>query len=373
MQTKSVTDITIIIPSLNPDEKFIKTLDGILSKGFHKIVVVDDGSDANHKIPFHYALEKSCQVLVHKKNQGKGRALKTAFDYCFQQADCIGVITVDGDGQHSPDDIYACGEVLLRTGKVVLGCRDFSEPQVPFKSKYGNTITKFIFKSLCGIHLSDTQTGLRAIPAKYLPAMINFKGERFEYETNMLLEMKSCNIPWEEVKIETIYLNENESSHFRPFRDGWRIYKIILRYSLFDSTLLKYVLSSGLCALVDLLAFCGILYFLGSYTLPTQSHRILVATIIARALSSLTNYTTNRKIVFQSDNKGSFFKYYALCLVQMLASAGLVSALSQVFYTGPIGKTFIKLFVDVVLFFISFSFQKKWVFAKKEVADELGI
>lgn len=232
MVRKEVTDITIIIPSLNPDEKFHKTLDSILEKGFHNIVVVDDGSDENHKEPFRYAEEKGCKVLVHPVNKGKGRALKTAFDYCSKQENGIGVITVDGDGQHGAEDIYQCGAAMLRLDKVVLGCRDFSEPQVPFKSKYGNNITKFAFKVLCKIDISDTQTGLRAIPGKHLSVMTDIEGERFEYETNMLLEMKSKGIPWAEQKIETIYLDDNASSHFHPFRDSWRIYKIIFRYSL---------------------------------------------------------------------------------------------------------------------------------------------
>jgi glycosyltransferase involved in cell wall biosynthesis len=232
MVNKKVTDITIFIPSLNPDEKFHRTLDSILEKGFHNIVVVDDGSDQNHKEPFLYAEAKGCKVLVHPTNKGKGRALKTAFEYCLQQENCIGVITVDGDGQHGAEDIYRCGLVMLDVDKVVLGCRDFSEPQVPFKSKYGNNITKFAFRVLCRIKISDTQTGLRAVPIKYLPVMPEISGERFEYETNMLLEMKSKSIPWIEQKIETIYLDENASSHFHPFRDSWRIYKIIFKYSL---------------------------------------------------------------------------------------------------------------------------------------------
>lgn len=230
MGSKEVTDITIIIPSLNPDEKFHRTLDSILEKGFHNIVVVDDGSDNDHKEPFQYAEAKGCKVLVHPVNKGKGRALKTAFEYCLQQENCIGVITVDGDGQHGAADIYQCGAAMLSLDEVVLGCRDFSEPQVPFKSKYGNNITKFAFKVLCGIKISDTQTGLRAIPAKDLAVMPEIAGERFEYETNMLLEMKSKGISWAEQKIETIYLDDNASSHFHPFRDSWKIYKIIFKY-----------------------------------------------------------------------------------------------------------------------------------------------
>lgn len=361
MSEKKVTDITIIIPSLNPDEKLKGTIDGILAKGFHDIVVVDDGSDEQHKTPFEYAREQGCHVLVHEVNKGKGRALKTAFLHCLSQPDCIGVITVDGDGQHAPEDIYNCGKAMLeKNGKsVILGCRDFSEDNVPFKSRYGNNITKFAFRVLCGIKISDTQTGLRAIPARFLQEMTEYKGERFEYETNMLLEMKSHGIPFSEVKIATIYLEENVSTHFNPWKDSIRIYKIIFKYSI----------CSGASAIIDLLMFYAalhILELLGMDAAWNPHLTVVLATVAARIISSLFNYLMNRKVVFRSAAKNSFWKYYALCIVQMGASAALVAGLSAPFATGKLGKTVIKLIVDTCLFFISFGIQREWVFKKKE-------
>lgn len=360
MSMKKVTDITIIVPSLNPDEKLIGTLNGILAKGFQKIVVVDDGSDEQHKQPFDYARERGCQVLVHEVNKGKGRALKTAFEYCLTDKDCIGVITVDGDGQHAADDIYRCGEEMLHYNnqRVILGCRDFSQDDVPFKSRYGNNITKFAFRAMCGIKISDTQTGLRAIPAEFLPAMLEYKGERFEYETNMLLEMKTQGIPFSEVKIATIYLDENASTHFHPFRDSFKIYKIIFKYSI----------SSGASALLDLVLFylaLQILEFAGVDTVTDSDKAVVIATVAARVFSSLFNYAVNRKVVFQSASANSFVKYYILCAVQMLASAGLVAGASTLFATGKFGKTVMKLIVDTCLFFASFGIQREWVFKKK--------
>lgn len=359
MNKRNVMDITIVVPSLNPDEKFISTLDGIIGKGFRHIVVVDDGSDEQHKKPFEYAREKGCKVLVHEVNKGKGRALKTAFEYCMTCSDCIGVITVDGDGQHAPDDIVRCGQEMLdRENKhVILGCRDFSQENVPFKSKYGNNITRFAFLLLCGIRISDTQTGLRAIPAEFLPAMREYKGERFEYETNMLLEMKSQGIPFSEVKIATIYLDENASTHFHPFRDSFKIYKIIFKYSL----------SSGASAILDLLLFYIALHafeLLGMDATLKAELIVVLSTVIARVISSFFNYTVNRKVVFRSASKNSFWKYYALCIVQMAASAALVAGLTYLIPAGKFGKTVIKLVVDTGLFFASFGIQREWVFKK---------
>jgi len=360
MNERKVTDITIVFPSLNPDGKLINTLDGIMKKGFHNIVVVDDGSDTEHKAPFEYAKEKGCTVLVHEVNKGKGRALKTAFEYCLTCPDCIGVITVDGDGQHGADDIYNCGKEMLyyNNQRVILGCRDFSEKNVPFKSRYGNNITRIAFRTLCGIKISDTQTGLRAIPAQFLEAMTEYKGERFEYETNMLLEMKTQGIPFSEVKIETIYLEDNASSHFHPWRDSFKIYKIIFKYSL----------SAGASALIDLLLFYIALHafeWFGISTTENTQLTVVLATVIARVVSSLFNYTVNRKVVFGSSSGNSFIKYYILCAVQMCASAILVATVSSLGVTGKVGKVLVKLVVDTCLFFISFGIQREWVFKKR--------
>ena len=177
--------ISVVLPSLNPDEKLLMVVDGLIKEGFDDIIIVNDGSDEEHIAPFKQASEyKEVTVLTHEVNKGKGRALKTAFEYCINnRPDIAGVVTVDGDNQHRPQDIKACCEKMKENPKkVILGCRDFSGEEVPWKSRFGNNVTKGVFKFACGIKISDTQTGLRAIPAKYLPLLSGVKGERFEYE-----------------------------------------------------------------------------------------------------------------------------------------------------------------------------------------------
>ena len=77
---------------------------------------------------------------------------------------------------------------MIREYKVVLGVRTFDGDDVPFKSRFGNNLTSFVFKAMCGLNISDTQTGLRAIPYRYLQTFCEIEGEHFEYETRMLLE-----------------------------------------------------------------------------------------------------------------------------------------------------------------------------------------
>lgn len=345
-------NVTIVLPSLNPDEKLLSVVNGLLEKGFTDIILVNDGSDAAHMAPFE-ALKDTCTILTHECNKGKGRALKTAFSYCLEhRPDCAGVVTVDGDNQHHPDDIASCAEAMLsEQDAVILGVRDFSLPEVPPKSRFGNNLTKTVFRIACGIRISDTQTGLRAIPACFLKDMTEIEGERFEYETNMLLEMKSRGIRFLEVPIRTIYIEENASTHFHPVRDSLKIYRVIF----------KFMISSGASCLLDLGAFFVLVFFFGRW-FSNENIAIFTATAVARLLSSFFNYKVNQKLVFSSGSKGTMLRYYILCVIQMCVSAGLVALFSSCFAAGSFLKTVLKAIVDTLLFFISFRIQKEWVF-----------
>ena len=224
--------VSIVLPSLDPDEKFSKVVAGLVESGFQHIVIVDDGSDAEHQKWFAKAeAYPQCTVLHHGVNKGKGRALKTAFQHVLEHMPEVkGVITIDGDGQHLVQDIIACGERMLQEeDKVVLGCRDFDQSGVPARSVAGNKTTSRMFRLIYGIQLGDTQTGLRAIPSSYLASFCAIEGERFEYETNMLLQMKRKGTDFLEQPITTVYDPEDYSSHYNAVKDSWRIFKIMVK------------------------------------------------------------------------------------------------------------------------------------------------
>jgi len=228
-------NVTIVVPSLDPDEKLNQVVDGLLAEGFRDIVLVNDGSHDDHLAPFRQAgTHPEVTVLTHEVNRGKGRAMKTAFAWCLEhRPDIDGVITVDGDNQHRPGDVRRCAEAMLEDpGKVWLGVRDFSLEHVPLRSRFGNTVTRTVVKLACGSRITDTQTGLRAIARKHLPLMCRIEGERYEYETQMLLDLHDEKVGIGEVIIDTVYIDENQTSHFNAFRDSWKIYKIIFRHML---------------------------------------------------------------------------------------------------------------------------------------------
>ena len=170
-------NLVLIVPTLEPNTAFIKVVCNY-KKHFNKIIVVDDGSGEEYRNIFKEISDMGVVVLTHALNYGKGRALKTAFNYVLNNyKDVVGVITVDSDGQHLVKDALKCSDALINSeNKLVLGSRNFDEDNVPLKSRIGNKLTRSLFKILCGISISDTQTGLRAIAINDIKTFLYTKG-----------------------------------------------------------------------------------------------------------------------------------------------------------------------------------------------------
>lgn len=350
----NIKSVSVIIPAYKPDEKLLNTLRELVETGFTDILVIDDGSGSAFAPIFDQVSQiPQCTLLRHEVNRGKGAALKTAFAYFVdKRPEQAGVVTADADGQHLAADIAAVSRAMLEQNCIVLGVRDFSEPHVPPKSRMGNRITIAVFRLFFGMKISDTQTGLRAFPRACLPEMSLAKGDRYEFETQMLFLMSRRKLPFFEVKIETVYLDGNQSSHFRVVRDSIRIYSLILRY----------LFSSVAAAVIDELAFFLLkhLKFLAILPIPLT----WTAAILARIVSSLVNFFMNARLVFGgSPSMKTLAKYYALAAVQLTISTALVF-LAEHFLSisAPALSTLVKTLVDTVLFFFSFRIQHKWVF-----------
>lgn len=356
--------IPVIIPSLEPDERLPRLLADMKQAGIRNIVLVDDGSGPAYA-PFFEQAQRDwgCVVLRHAVNLGKGRALKTAFNHCLNTwPDAPGAITADSDGQHSPKDILRFMQAMTEhPDSLLLGCRDFDDAGVPFKSRWGNKITCFMFRSLCGVSVSDTQTGLRGVPTAFMKRLMNVPGERFEFESNMLIETRD-RLPILELPIETIYdSKENHSSHFHPLRDSARIYAIFGKF-LFSS-LSSSVLDLALFSLFLLLA--GPLFT--SVAGVGRTGAVFFCTALARLFSASYNYYLNHRVVFhsQADHRRAAVRYVLLAAVQMLASAGLVSLVTWLLSPPEGWEIAVKAVVDIVLFFISFQIQREFVYKKK--------
>jgi glycosyltransferase involved in cell wall biosynthesis len=336
--------MTILIPAYEPNERLIKLIQQLKSLCNHKIVIVDDGSKEAFRDIFILAAEEGCTVLTHEVNKGKGCALKTGFEYIKASGEVEGVVTADCDGQHLPKDIINIAEAIINhRNEIILGTRRFIG-KVPFRSRFGNSITRAVFSFASGSKVFDTQTGLRGFSPSMLDWLCSIAGERFEYEMNMLLEASQAGYSFHEIDINTIYLEQNKSSHFHPLKDSFHVYLPILKFSM--SSILS-----------------GVLDFILLGVLQLFTSNLLLSVIGARVISALFNYTMNKVYVFSKfkDSKitKSLPRYFVIASLVLMANYGVIFT-----YTKIIGLSlfFAKLFTEITVFFFSFWSQRRFVF-----------
>ena len=348
--------IPVVIPAYEPDEKLIGLVEKLNEADLSPIVVVDDGSNkAVYGSIFERVGNLGATVLTHAVNMGKGRGLKTAFNHCINEYDgLVGVVTADSDGQHRAEDIKKCKDALLdNPHSLILGVRDFNRDGIPARSVFGNKTTSRVMKLLTGISISDTQTGLRGINVDFMKELLTENGERFEFETNMLLLAKDNGIEIKEVPIETIYLEDNRSSHFNPIKDSFKIYVVFFKF-------LMSSLSSSVVDMVLFSIFCAI-----TRRRVKPFDYIMISTIAARIISAVYNFLINYKVVFhgKGSKAAAAVKYAVLAVVIMLLSGTLVSAGHRLFPS--LIEVAVKIPVDCLLFVLSFYIQREIVYKKQ--------
>jgi glycosyltransferase involved in cell wall biosynthesis len=353
----------VVIPALNPMLNLVGFVREILERGVPQVIVVNDGSDSSYNDIFReIEQQKHCIVLKHKMNCGKGRALKTAFSYFIEHyAYLDGVVTADADGQHAVGDICKiCERLSMGQDSLILGVRNFKENNVPKRSYMGNLVTSRIFKLLYDSNLNDTQTGLRGIPSGELAWMVDMNGERYDYELNMLIKARQRNLSFKTIPIKTLYFHNNSGSHYSTVRDSVPVFLRLI------SGLIQYSGTTIVSGFLDILSF-----FLLNSVVFADLHapmRILISTAIARVMSSICNYSMNRRLIFTDNGKlmSSAVRYYILCICLMMTSYGLVYAVSLVL---RVNESIIKLMIDFVLGFASYQIQLRWVFQSRQHAD----
>lgn len=334
--------MVILIPSYEPDRKLLTLLDDLAGE---QIVIVDDGSGPRFAHWFAAAERLGATVVHHQTNRGKGQALRTGFGYIAGHLPDEPVICADSDGQHTPADIAKVAEALHTSdADIVLGVRTFTD-KVPLRSRFGNSVTALLFRAATGSAIGDTQTGLRGYPARMLDWLCGIQGDRFEYELKALLLASRQGLRVQQVPIETIYLDDNASSHFRPIRDSWMIYRPLL--SFIGSSLLGFVIDWTLLSV--LLTLTGSLAF---------------SIIGARVVSASVNFTVNRRYVFAEGRplsvRETLPKYAALAGIILAGNLALMWILVPL-----VGAAVAKILTELTLLGLSYVVQATRVFAHR--------
>ncbi len=336
----------ILIPAYEPDQKLIELLKELREQTV-TVIVVDDGSGQAYSKIFEEASDYA-RVISYPENHGKGYALKTGLAAIKKNFTApYTVVTADADGQHKVDDILNCAsEADIAPKALILGSRKI-EDHTPLRSKFGNTLTRGIFKLSTGRKVYDTQTGLRAFTDQSLDFIAASEGDRYEYEMNMLMDWAESDREFREIWIETVYLDDNKSSHFHTIRDSYRVYKEIFKFSgaSFLSFLLDYGLFCLLYLITDSLAVAGAL---------------VISNIVARIASASFNFALNRKAVFKSKEPivPAALKYAALAISILVCNTVLLWGLTNIGLPSLMAKILVELLLSVA----SYAIQKRVVF-----------
>ena len=341
-------NISLVIPVYKPAPQLFNYIQALAHKPFTSILVVDDGSGTEYMCLFRsIARIRKVKVISHAINCGKGAALKSAFHYwlCSFPKDRA-ILCLDADGQHLLDDVLRMSRQSKQAhDSLILGSRIFHKrANIPWRSKFGNVLTRYLFYFLVGQKLYDTQTGLRLIPRRFVYELLRIKENRYEFELEMLIQTKYHNIPIQEVAIQAVYENNNSTSHFNPFLDSMRIY-----YVLFRSTLV-----SATTAILDNLIFVASLN-LGLTVAPSQ--------VAARVVSTGYSFCMIRRIVFHSQQNITycFAKYILLTIVSGFLSYGAILLLVNNFAFSII---YAKVLSETVIYLANFAIQRDFIFNK---------
>lgn len=218
-------ELLIIIPAFNEE----KRLGGLLKRissfvSLKNVLVVDDGSVDNTAI---VAEKVGCRVLRQGRNQGKGVALRSGFDFAIANG-YDAVITMDADGQHDPDEIPLFIDFYKKTGTdLIIGTRKHDLSNMPFLRFQVNRTTSLVVSLLANAKFCDSQSGYRFIKREVLEK-IKLKTERFQIETEVIVQATRAHFSIGEVPIRTIYF-EQFKSHIHPITDTWRFIWLALR------------------------------------------------------------------------------------------------------------------------------------------------
>ena len=330
----------VLIPAYQPEEVLITLTEQLKAKDVD-VVVVNDGSSPDKKAVFDGVSAAGGVVLGYETNHGKGYALKYGINWAWENGYKI-LVTADADGQHTVEDIVNIGKKTDENlGRLILGSRNKDE--MPPKSRIGNTLTCWLFHALKGVKISDTQTGLRGITLTEdsVAKLVSLEGDRYEYETNMLIESPKIFTEIKEVPIQTVYEPGNPTSHFRPIKDGMRIYRLLFRQFP------VFALASFMSFIVDYLLFNLSFYKIGM--------TVVAATVAARIISGVFNFMLNKYVVFKGAGKYyTLWRYALLAIGVLVINCALIWLMTDVLH---IAAWFAKIIVELTVYFINFFIQ----------------
>lgn len=236
--------ITVILPAYNEEISIGSVI--LLSKCYaDNVIVVDDGSsDRTSNI----AREAGAEVIVHERNKGKGRALKTGFKVAADQGADI-IVTMDSDGQHDACYIPKLVEPILKgEAEMVNGSRYLSglDKNTPKYRRIGQTVLDGVTNLNSGIKITDSQSGFRAFAAS-IKGVFRFNAQGMAIESEMLADAAKSGVRIKEVDIGVRY--DVNCSTINPIKHGLQVLLRVLKDIEYNKPIFCFTLPGALLGL----------------------------------------------------------------------------------------------------------------------------
>ena len=214
--------VGILIPAYNEATRIGQLVKTIKSSGFLPIVIDDGSTDGTAE----KAEVNGAKIIRHKQNLGKGASIKTGFEHMLAEG-YDAILIMDGDGQHSPDDIRKFIDLGNKHRNImVVGNRMNDTRNMPLDRKLTNMFMSFIMSFICGQKIPDSQCGFRLI-SRELVKNIKIESSRFEVESEILFKASRAGAKILSAPIETLY--QKETSQINPFWDTCRFILFLLK------------------------------------------------------------------------------------------------------------------------------------------------
>jgi len=231
MTERDVRSQTAAVIPAYQDEKHIGDIVRRTRKQLDHVLVVDDGSSDQTA---QRAREAGAEVIVHDQNRGKGEAIKTGLTHWLAAADGLGrqivwVSLLDSDGQHLPEEIdrFLMAAASSTQPTFLIGNRMNNLAGMPFIRRVVNRYMSGQISRVCKQEIPDTQCGFRMLDHQLIPQLLG-GGDRFDYDTEVLIIASRKGYRIESVPITTVYTDQ--VSKIRPLRDAIRFLKLMWRY-----------------------------------------------------------------------------------------------------------------------------------------------
>ena len=216
-------NIWVIIPAYNEESTLADLIQKVKGKGVF-VLAVDDGSIDNTYL----VARKWADITLHNiKNLGKGITLRKAISHLLQEKEFDYVIIMDGDGQHSPDDLDLFLHQAKKNAAFVVGNRMDNPLGMPLTRAYTNKFMSWLISKIAKQKIPDSQCGYRLIKREILEKII-INTKKYEIESEILIKAARLGYLITSVSIQSIY-SKNLRSKINPFVDTLRFMKFLFR------------------------------------------------------------------------------------------------------------------------------------------------